>query len=69
MSTQILGGEKMNNDIKAKAKEARVKQWEIAEKLGITEFTFSRRLRHELPDSEKSRIMSIIDELAKEKAV
>lgn len=42
-----------NLDIRAKAKGAGVKLWEIADKLGITDSHFSRKLRHELPQAEK----------------
>ena len=56
----------MNHDIKQKAKEAGVKLWRVADKLGITDGTFSRKLRKELPEAEKIRIFGIIDELSKE---
>lgn len=56
-----------NLDIRAKAKGAGVKLWEIADKLGIIDSNFSRKLRHELPQSEKQRIFSAIEEIAKEK--
>ena len=52
-------------DIRQYAKKAGVRLWEVAEFLGISDPTMTRKLRHELNDSEKSRIMSIIDELAK----
>lgn len=55
-----------NLDIRAAAKSAGVKLWEIADKLGITDSHFSRKLRHELPQAEKDRIFSIIEEIAKE---
>lgn len=55
-----------NLDIRAAAKSAGVKLWEIADKLGITDSNFSRKLRHELPQAEKDRIFSIIEEIAKE---
>lgn len=55
-----------NLDIRAKAKGAGVMLWEIADKLGIIDSNFSRKLRHELPQAEKDRIFSIIEEIAKE---
>lgn len=55
-----------NLDIRAKVKGAGVKLWEIADKLGITDSHFSRKLRHELPQAEKDRIFSIVEEIAKE---
>lgn len=58
-----------NADIRAAALHNAVMLWEIADKLGITDSHFSRKLRHELPQAEKDRIFSIIEEIAKEKAV
>ncbi len=58
-----------NADIRAKAKGAGVRMWELADHFGISEPTVTRKLRHELPQAEKERIFSIIEEIAKEKAV
>lgn len=58
-----------NADIRAKAKGAGVRMWELADHLKISEPTVTRKLRHELPQAEKDRIFSIIEEIAKEKAV
>lgn len=55
-----------NFEIRSKAKAHSVKLWEIANELGITDSTFSRKLRKELPEEEKSRILSIIDKLSAE---
>lgn len=54
-----------NQEIRRKAKETGVKLWQIADKLGITDVTFSKKLRHELAEDEKARILNIIAELAK----
>ena len=56
-----------NKEIKTRAKEKGVFLWEVADKIGIIDTSFSRKLRHELPDSEKQEIFKIIDELAAEK--
>ena len=56
-----------NKEIKTRAKEKGVFLWEVADKIGIIDTSFSRKLRHELPDSEKQEIYKIIDELAAEK--
>ena len=56
-----------NADIRAAAKGASVRMWEIADHLNISEPTMSRKLRHELPQTEKDRIFSIIEEIAAEK--
>lgn len=54
----------VNNEIRARAKEKGVFLWEVAEKIGIVDTSFSRKLRHELPASEKNRILKIIDEIS-----
>ena len=66
----MKGFEKMlaNTDVRTTAKEKGVRFWEIAEHLKISEPTMTRKLRRELPDSEKQEIFKIIDELAAEKA-
>ena len=57
----------MNNyDIKEAAKIAGIKLWQIADKLGINDGNFSRKLRKELSQEEKQRILDIIAELQKE---
>lgn len=56
-----------NTDIRTTAKEKKVRFWEVAEYLKISEPTMTRKLRKELPDSEKQDIFKIIDELAAEK--
>ena len=57
----------LNKDIKVKARKSGVLIWEIADRLGIADTTMSRKLRKELPDSEKQEIFMIIDEFAAEK--
>lgn len=56
-----------NREIKSAAKSAGVYHWEIAEELGIQDSAFSRKLRRELPQDEKEKVLSIIDRLALEK--
>lgn len=55
-----------NVDIRQAAEQAGVKLWQIADALGIADFAFSRKLRHELPSEEKDRIFAIISELSQE---
>lgn len=66
----MKGLEKMtaNNEIKVKAKEKGVCLWEIADKIGLIDSSFSRKLRKELSSTEKQRIFKIIDDIAAEKA-
>ena len=52
-----------NKDIKGFAKASNVKLWQVADKLGITDIAFSKKLRKELSDAEKTKIFSIIEEL------
>lgn len=52
-----------NLDIRNEAKKAGVKLWQIAERLNITDGNFSRKLRKELTDEEKTQIRAIILEL------
>lgn len=56
-----------NQEIRQAAEEAGVKLWEIAEELGITDSYFSRKLRRDLPDEEKRRILNIIKSLRRER--
>lgn len=55
-----------NQDIRRTAAGSGVKLWQIAEALGIADCSLSRKLRKELPNDEKEKIFSIIDQLAKE---
>lgn len=56
-----------NIDIRTYAKQKSVMLWQIADKLGISDVSFSKKLRHELPEAEKERIRNIIDEVAAER--
>lgn len=55
-----------NTDIRTEAKQAGVYLYAIAERLGISEPTMTRLLRHELPESKKQQINGIIAEIAAE---
>lgn len=56
-----------NYDVKEYAMRHGVYLYEIAERYGVNDGNFSRKLRKELPEKEKVRIFAIIDELAAEK--
>lgn len=56
----------MNSDVKRIAAGAGVRLWQIAAELGITDSTFSRRLRKEFSAAEKERILRIIERLSEE---
>ena len=55
-----------NLDIRELLKEKRVRQWQVADKLGIVEMTLVRKLRYELTAEEKQKIFTIVEELATE---
>ena len=43
--------------------EADLKMYQVAEKLGIVDVSLSRKLRYEMPESEKQRVLQAIEEL------
>ena len=53
-----------NKDLRAYAKEKGVKLWQIAKAMGISEPTMTRKLRSELPETDKQTFRRIIDELS-----
>ncbi len=53
-----------NMTIRQTAKEKRVPLWAIADALGISEPTMTRKLRHELGQEETEKILALIDEIA-----
>lgn len=57
-----------NLDIRQAAKERKVCLWQIAEHMGVSEPTITRRLRRELSEDEKKKIFVIIESIAKEEA-
>lgn len=54
-----------NNIIREAAADAGVRLWQIAARIGITDATFSRRLRFELPEAERNKILHIIEDIRK----
>lgn len=61
---------KANQDVhlalnQAKA-EYKIHYWMAAQKIGCSDYSFSRKLRTELPAEEKERIFKAIEELKKE---
>ena len=53
-----------NVDVKLIAAGKGVKLWQIADRLGIADCSFSRKLRKELPQEEKEHILQIIAQIA-----
>lgn len=58
---------KLNGSVREAALRNGILLWQIAEELGVSDGTFSRKLRKELPPEETQKILSIIDRLAREK--
>ena len=56
-----------NVEIRSAYMLAGIKQWQLAEAMGISETHLSRKLRKELPQEEKQNILEIIERLSKEK--
>lgn len=56
-----------NKNIRESAKEKRVYLWQIANAMGISEPTMTRRMRSELSEQEQANIMSIIQKLSEQK--
>ncbi|MEE0366793.1 MAG: hypothetical protein UD575_18270 [Oscillospiraceae bacterium] len=57
-----------NQDLRNAAKAAKVPLWRIAEKLGCSEPTMTRKLRRELPEKQKQQMFGIIEHLAMEES-
>lgn len=57
-----------NMEIRTAAKRAGVRLWQVAERVGVNDGNFSRKLRRELPPDEREKILTIINELAAERA-
>lgn len=55
-----------NAEIKNKLKQAKIFQWQLADKLVISEMSLVRKLRYELSEEEKQKILTAIDELVTE---
>ncbi len=56
-----------NKEIRDAAKEAGICLWQVAEKLGVSDGNFSRKLRRELPAEDREKVLNIIRELSQEK--
>lgn len=56
-----------NVEIRSAYMLAGIKQWQLAEAMGISETHLSRKMRKELPQEEKKNILELIDRMAQEK--
>lgn len=55
-----------NKDIRNAIKEAKLKQWQVADMYGLSEGNFSRMLRKELSRKKKEEIFTAIEKAKKE---
>ena len=55
-----------NADLRSEAKIAGVRWWQIGESLNMSEPSVTRLLRHELPESQKTEIRKIIQQLSEQ---
>lgn len=49
-----------NLNIRNALAQNNMKQWQLADYLGISEYTLCKKLRRELPDREQEKIMKVI---------
>lgn len=50
-------------EIKKKIKSANIKLWQVAHAFGVTDATFSRKLRFDFNESDTEKVLEIIQEL------
>lgn len=55
-----------NAEIRESTKRAGVCLWQVAAASGINDGNFSRKLRQELPQEEKEKILEVIERLGQE---
>lgn len=55
-----------NQEIREKIRGNGLFLWQVAEAYGINDGNFSRKLRKELPEEEKKKILTIIETLVAE---
>jgi hypothetical protein len=53
----------MNKDLQLLAAGKGVRQWQVAQELGVAEETLCRWLRHELSDERRALILAAIEKL------
>ncbi len=52
-----------NLDVRQAIKDSGHRYWEVAERLGMSDGVFSRKLRKELPPEKKQEIFKAIEQL------
>lgn len=53
-----------NEKIKLAAAGAGVRLWQVAEELGMLDSNLSRKLRHELSDTERQKLLAVICDIS-----
>jgi predicted XRE-type DNA-binding protein len=53
----------INSDLREVVKKANLKLWQVAEVYGLSDANFSRKLRKEFTESEKKKVLEIVDYL------
>lgn len=53
-----------NRKIRDAARAAKVGLWEVADALGISEPTMTRKLRYELPTNEQEKLLVLIKQIS-----
>lgn len=56
-----------NEPIRSSLRIQNVKQWELAQALGMAEATLSRKLRTELPVEQQMDMVKLVEQIAKER--
>lgn len=56
-----------NTEVRNAAKNSGIRLWQVADEIGMNESVLSRKLRKELPDAEKARLLDAIRRLARRK--
>lgn len=54
-----------NKEIRNAMKQKGIAQWKLGELLGVSENTVNRKLRKELPEEEKQKILEVINSCGK----
>lgn len=57
----------MNEALRTAMRQRNVKQWEVAEALGISEYTLCKKLRHQLPEDLQAKLLEVIETIADKK--
>ena len=57
-----------NRDIRQAVEDANLYLWQVADEIGVTDSTFSRKLRREMDDDEKATIFQATEKLKKDRA-